>query len=61
VIGHDRDAATRVLVPEEFDLFERGVKIIAGMDDDKPRLVLLKFAREQIIGACYRGQDAKIC
>jgi hypothetical protein len=51
VIGHDRDAATRVRVPEEFDLFERGVKIIAGMDDDKQRLVLSKFAREQIIGA----------
>jgi hypothetical protein len=51
VIGHDRDAATRVLVPEVFDLFERGLKIIAGMDNDKQRLVLSKFAREQIIGA----------
>jgi hypothetical protein len=38
-------------VPAEFDLFERGVKIIAGMDDDKQRLVLLEFGREKIIDA----------
>jgi hypothetical protein len=50
VIGHDRNAAIRVRVPEEFDLFERSVKIIAGYND-KQRLVLLEFAREQIIGA----------
>jgi hypothetical protein len=51
VIGHDRNAPTRVLVPEDFDLFDRGVKIIAGMDNDEQRLVLLEFACEQIIGA----------
>jgi hypothetical protein len=54
-MGHDRYAATRVLVPEEFDLFDRGAKIVAGMNDDKQRLVRLKYAREQIIGARYRG------
>jgi hypothetical protein len=61
VIGHDRNATTRVPGPEEFDLFDSGGKIIAGMDNDKQRLLLLEFAREQIIGARYRRQDMKIC
>jgi len=39
VIGHDGNAPARVLVPKQFDLFHRGVKIIAGMDDKKQRLV----------------------
>jgi len=39
VIGNDRDAPARVLVPEKFDLFERRVKIVAGMDNEKQRLV----------------------
>jgi hypothetical protein len=39
VVGHDDNTPTRVLVSEEFDLFDRGVKIIAGMDNDKQRLV----------------------
>jgi len=51
VIGHDRDATTRVPFPEEFDLFDCGGKIIAGMDNDKQLLLLLEFAREQIVGA----------
>jgi hypothetical protein len=55
VIGHDRYAAAWVLVPEEFDLFHGSVKIVAGMNDEKQRLVWLKFAREQVIGARYRG------
>jgi hypothetical protein len=51
VIGHDRNATTRVQFPEELDLFDYGGKIIAGMDNDKQRLLLLEIAREQIIGA----------
>jgi hypothetical protein len=52
VIGHDRNATTRVLFPEEFDLFDGGGKIIAGMDNDKQLLLLLlEFACEQIVSA----------
>jgi len=51
MIGHDRDATTRVLFPAEFDLFDCGGKIIAGMDNDKQPLLLLEFAREQITSA----------
>ncbi len=51
MIGHDGNAPAWVLVPEKLDLFDRCVKIVAGMDDEKQRLVQLKFAREQIIGA----------
>jgi hypothetical protein len=54
LIGHDRYAAAWVLIPEEFDLFDRGFKIVASVNDEKQRLVSLKFAREQIIGARYR-------
>jgi hypothetical protein len=39
VIGNDRNPPARVLVPEKFDLFDRGVKIVAGMDNEKQRLV----------------------
>jgi hypothetical protein len=39
VIGHDSNAPARVLVPEQFDLFHRGVKIIAGMDNEKQWVV----------------------
>ena len=51
MIGQDGNAATRVLVPAKFDLFQRGVKLIAGMDDDKQRPVVLEFGREKIIDA----------
>jgi len=60
VIGHDRNAATRVPGPEEFDLFDCGGKIIAGMDNDKQQPGLVKCAWEQIIGARYRRQYIKI-
>ena len=30
----------------KLDLFDRGVKIVASMDDEKQRLVGLKFARQ---------------
>jgi hypothetical protein len=40
VIGHDRNAATRVLFPEELDLPDCGGKIIAGMNKDKQLLLL---------------------
>jgi hypothetical protein len=39
VIGYDRDAPSRLLIPEKFDLFDRSVKIVAGMNDEKQRLV----------------------
>jgi hypothetical protein len=39
VIGHDGNAPARVLVPKQFDLFQRGAKIIAGMNNEKQRLV----------------------
>jgi hypothetical protein len=55
VIGHHRYPAAWVLVPEKFDLLDRGFKIVAGVNDEKKRLVWLKFAREQIIGARYRS------
>ena len=51
MIGNDGNAATRALIPAECDLFERGVKIVAAMDDDIQRLVLLEFGREKIIDA----------
>ena len=51
MVGHDSHAATRMLVPEKFDLFERGVKIIADMDDDKQRLLLWGVARKNFVGA----------
>jgi hypothetical protein len=51
VIGHDRNTRAGLLIPEKLDLFDRGVKIVAGMDDEKQGLLWLKFAREQIIGA----------
>jgi hypothetical protein len=35
VISHDSNAPARVLAPKQFDLFHRGVKIIAGMDNEK--------------------------
>jgi hypothetical protein len=39
VIGHDRNARARVPVAETLDLFDRGVKIFAGMDDEKQQPV----------------------
>jgi len=33
VIGHDGNARAWVLVPKQFDLFHRGVTIIAGVDN----------------------------
>jgi hypothetical protein len=51
VIGHDRNTTNRVLFPEELDLFDCGGKIIASMDNDKQLLLLLEFAREQIVSA----------
>src|SRR6185312_3162357 len=42
---NDRNAAARVPVPEKLNLFERRVKIIAGMNDEKQRLGLSGFVR----------------
>jgi hypothetical protein len=51
VIGHNRNATTRVLFSEELDLLNCGGKIIAGMNNDKQPLLLLEIACGQIIGA----------
>jgi hypothetical protein len=51
VVSHDGNAAAWVLVPEPFDLLDRGVKVIAGMDNEKQLSIFLELARMQIIGA----------
>jgi hypothetical protein len=51
VVGHDGDAPARVLLPETFDLFNRGVKVVAGMNNEKQVPMFLKLARKQIVDA----------
>jgi hypothetical protein len=51
VIGHDRNAITRVPFPEKFDLLDCGGKIIAGMNSDKQLLLLRGIGCGQIVGA----------
>lgn len=50
MIGHDRDASAWMPGPEKLDLFKRGIIVIAGMHNEKQRLVRLELVREQIIG-----------
>jgi hypothetical protein len=46
MVGHDGNAPAWVLVSEQFDLFDRGVKIIAGMNNKKQLSVRLEFTRQ---------------
>jgi hypothetical protein len=49
-----------MVVSQKFDLFYGGIKIIAGMNDQKKQLVGLSLANRQIIARRYRSSDAEI-
>jgi hypothetical protein len=49
MIGHDGNAAVRMAIPEEFDLLDDGVEVVAGVDNEEQQMAALNFATEQII------------
>jgi hypothetical protein len=51
MVSHDGNAAAWVLFPEQFDLFDRGVKVVAGMDNEKQLSIFFELAWMQIIDA----------
>jgi hypothetical protein len=50
-IDNDRNSPARVAAPQKFDLFGHYVEIIAGMDNEKQRIVWLDLTAEKVIGA----------
>jgi hypothetical protein len=50
VVGHDRNAGLWMTLPQELDLFDHGVDIISGMNNENQYVLRLEFAERQIVG-----------
>ena len=46
MIGHDGNAPIRMAIPEEFDLLDGDVKVVAGVDNEEQQMAALNFATE---------------